>query len=88
MPVLYVAHVKVLHRQSRLSLPCVTQRSSVGASSFVDRKIEVANKRIGAPLMTDSSERRCVIKMLHDLEKRHAWPTAWIIKALQEEWEF
>lgn len=46
-----------------------------------------ANKLIGAPLMTDSSERRCIIRMLNDLEKLHAWPTAWIIKALQEEWE-
>lgn len=36
--------------------------------------------------MTDERERSCVIKMLEDLESSHAWPTKWIIHALQDEW--
>lgn len=36
--------------------------------------------------MMDDLERRSVIEMLQDFEQQHAWPTAWIISALHEEW--
>lgn len=36
--------------------------------------------------MTDQRERWCVVEMLENMEASHAWPTAWIINALQDEW--
>ncbi|KIW15105.1 hypothetical protein PV08_07892 [Exophiala spinifera] len=41
---------------------------------------------IWAPLMTDTAERQEVLQMLLDMEKKHAWPTTWIINSLKEEW--
>jgi hypothetical protein len=37
--------------------------------------------------MIDRRERDGVIELLADFEKVHAWPTAWIITSLKEEWE-
>ncbi|RKK99281.1 hypothetical protein BFJ71_g6283 [Fusarium oxysporum] len=41
---------------------------------------------IWGPLMTDEREQTSLVSMLEDLESSHAWPTAWIINVLQEEW--
>ncbi|EON65868.1 hypothetical protein W97_05110 [Coniosporium apollinis CBS 100218] len=41
---------------------------------------------IWGPLMTDQAERNGVIVLLEGTEKAHAWPTAWIINSLKEEW--
>ncbi|KAI6747635.1 hypothetical protein HG530_015743 [Fusarium avenaceum] len=37
-------------------------------------------------LMVDKDEQAGLVDMLQNLEASHAWPTAWIIDALQEEW--
>lgn len=36
--------------------------------------------------MVDKDEQAGLVDMLQNLEASHAWPTAWIIDALQEEW--
>ncbi|KAF4993981.1 hypothetical protein FGRMN_6112 [Fusarium graminum] len=41
---------------------------------------------IWGSLMVDKHEQASLVGMLKDLETSHAWPTAWIIDALQEEW--
>ncbi|KAF2272055.1 uncharacterized protein EI97DRAFT_427020 [Westerdykella ornata] len=41
---------------------------------------------IWGPLMTDQFERDGVIQLLVNVEKEHAWPTAWIVQSLREEW--
>jgi hypothetical protein len=40
----------------------------------------------GGPLMTDSAEMDALIKLLRDMEAKHAWPTTWIVNSLREEW--
>ncbi|KAG8670814.1 hypothetical protein FPOAC2_04117 [Fusarium poae] len=37
-------------------------------------------------LMVDKDEQAGMVDMLKNLEASHAWPTAWIIEALEEEW--
>jgi hypothetical protein len=33
-----------------------------------------------------AEEREPLIELLAQVELKHAWPTAWIAKALREEW--
>ena len=37
-------------------------------------------------LLDDPCERACLVQLLEELEHNHAWPTAWIISLLEEEW--
>ncbi|KAK4243654.1 hypothetical protein C7999DRAFT_18025 [Corynascus novoguineensis] len=37
-------------------------------------------------LLDDPRERTCLVQLLEELEQDHAWPTAWIISLLKEEW--
>ncbi|KAK4141687.1 uncharacterized protein C8A04DRAFT_30673 [Dichotomopilus funicola] len=37
-------------------------------------------------LLDDPRERAGVVQLLEELERDHAWPTAWIISLLREEW--
>ena len=37
-------------------------------------------------LLDDPCERTCLVQLLEELEHNHAWPTAWIISLLEEEW--
>ncbi|KAJ9150522.1 putative C6 transcription factor [Coniochaeta hoffmannii] len=37
-------------------------------------------------LLDDPCERNCLVQLLEELEHNHAWPTAWIISLLREEW--
>lgn len=37
--------------------------------------------------MEDPRERSCLVQLLEELELNHAWPTAWIISLLREEWD-
>ncbi|KAH7028205.1 uncharacterized protein B0I36DRAFT_147801 [Microdochium trichocladiopsis] len=37
-------------------------------------------------LMDDPCEQSCLVQLLEELEHNHAWPTAWIISSLKEEW--
>ncbi|KAH6621592.1 hypothetical protein B0J18DRAFT_467163 [Chaetomium sp. MPI-SDFR-AT-0129] len=37
-------------------------------------------------LLDDERERAGVVQLLEELERDHAWPTAWIIALLREEW--
>jgi len=37
-------------------------------------------------LLDDPRERTCLVQLLEELEQNHAWPTAWIISLLKEEW--
>lgn len=37
-------------------------------------------------LLDDARERTCLVQQLEQLERDHAWPTAWIISSLKKEW--
>jgi len=37
-------------------------------------------------LLDDASERGSLVQLLEELEHDHAWPTAWVVSALKEEW--
>ncbi|KAG9253153.1 uncharacterized protein F5Z01DRAFT_175953 [Emericellopsis atlantica] len=37
-------------------------------------------------LIKDVREREGLVLLLHELERDHAWPTAWIISSLRDEW--
>ncbi|KAJ6061769.1 uncharacterized protein N7446_005889 [Penicillium canescens] len=41
---------------------------------------------IWGPLMTDLAEREELMRLLRDMETKHAWPTSWIVNSLKEEW--
>lgn len=41
---------------------------------------------VWGPLLTNESERKEVLEILSHLESSQRWPTAWIAKALKEEW--
>lgn len=36
--------------------------------------------------MTNPVEQAGLTQLLQELERDHAWPTAWIISSLNEEW--
>lgn len=37
-------------------------------------------------LLDDACERSSLMRLLQELEREHAWPTAWVVSALREEW--
>ena len=37
-------------------------------------------------LLDDACERSSLVQLLQELEHDHAWPTAWVVSALKEEW--
>ncbi|KAF1946679.1 hypothetical protein EJ02DRAFT_366843 [Clathrospora elynae] len=41
---------------------------------------------IWGPLVSDPRERDEIVQLLADFEKKHVWPTTWIINALKSEW--
>ena len=44
------------------------------------------NTKTGGALIKDVREREGLVLLLHELERDHAWPTAWIISSLRDEW--